>query len=70
MTFDLIKFNRFIDLSTFISVHFIRCLLEIVFSGGMTARERSEFYSDFMSRVMDAPTAKYPNSPGSTPYTG
>jgi hypothetical protein len=36
----------------------------------MTARERSQFFSDFMAKVMDAPTAKYPNSPGTPTFTG
>jgi len=36
----------------------------------MTARERSQFFTDFMSKVMDAPTAKYPNSPETPTFTG
>ncbi len=41
----------------------------IVFSR-MTARERSQFFTDFMAKVMDAPTAKYPNSPETPTFTG
>ena len=36
----------------------------------MTARERTQFFADFMAKVMDAPTAKYPTSPEASKFTG
>ena len=36
----------------------------------MTARERNQYFSDFMSKVMEAPTAVYPNTPGTPAFTG
>jgi len=39
-------------------------------SSRMTARERNQYFSDFMSKVMEAPTAVYPNTPGTPAFTG
>ena len=53
---------------------FITCSLvhelNSIVSSRMTARERSQFFTDFMAKVMDAPTAKYPNSPETPTFTG